>query len=590
MAKSGRDAYLSVLDTFGSSEPTASTRGAPKGEVMGPSVARIGAAATLAVAVTPGILHAQPAPTREELNPAARAQPSAPPPDLFSRPGEGPCPLAQNPAPLTVTSVAFRGLKSVSADDLTPAYAEFLNRPGDAADLCRIRDRVADALFERGLLARVEIPAQTITDGAVVLEVIEAHIVNVTVRGDPGPAAPALERYADKLRGMAPFDVEKVQRYVLLASDVPGLKVQASVRPNLSGERGAVDLDLDVRRDEQELIVNVQNLQSKATGRWGMLGRYDLNAQTRYGERTTLVFYRTAFDDEQWVAQALEEARLGGEGVVARAGVAYGESRPGGALKALGLKSTSLVATVEASYPVIRKRRANLAVTGGFELINQETGFGGGARLINDDLRVFYARIDGDQTTYWGYRPIVLRGAAGVRRGIEGFGATDEGDRLLSRNGANTAAWSLTAEGSITAMITPRIMLFVEARGQYADQPLVAYEEFSVGSLTIGRGYDPGYISGDQAMAATVELRGAPFQPRSGWAVSPYAFFDIAHTRDKDPGGPTQTVKSVGAGFQMPLRDRWTLDVSYAEPLDKRAIDRKQPPGRLLVNLTARFF
>lgn len=558
---------------------------------MGPSVARLGAAATLAVAVTPGILHAQPvAPTREELNPAARAQPAAPPPDLFSRPGEGPCPLAQDPAPLTVRSVTLRGLKSVSPDELAPAYAELLNRPGDASDLCRIRDRVAEALFDRGLLARVEIPAQTISDGAVTLEVVEAHIVNVTVRGDPGPAAPALERYAEKLRGMAPFDVNKVQRYVLLASDVPGLRVQASIRPNLSGERGAVDLDLDVRRDEEELIVNAQNLQSKATGRWGMLGRYDLNAQTRYGERTTLVFYRTVFDNEQWVAQALEEARFGGEGLVARAGVAYGEGRPGGALKGLGLKNTSLVATVEASYPIIRKRRVNLAVAGGFELINQETGFGGGGRLINDDLRIFYARIEGDQTAYWGYRPIVLRGAAGVRRGVEAFGATDEGDPLLSRNGASTSAWSVSGEASIMAMITPRISLYAEARGHYADQPLVAYEQFSVGSLTIGRGYDPGYVTGDQAMAATFELRGAPFQPRSGWAVSPYAFFDIAHVRDKGRGGSKETVKSVGAGFQMPLRDRWTLDVSYAEPLDKRAIDRKQPSGRLLVNLTARFF
>lgn len=558
---------------------------------MGHSVARC-AAATLVVAVAPGILHAQsaPAPTREELNPAARAQPVAPPPDLFSRPGAGPCPLAENPAPLTVTSVALRGLKSVAAEDLAPAYARFLDRAGDASDLCVIRDRVADALFERGLLARVEIPAQTISNGAVTLEVIEAHIVNVVVRGDPGPAAPALERYAEKLRGMAPFDVNKVQRYVLLASDVPGVKVQASVRPNLSGERGAVDLDLDVRRDDEELIVNVQNLQSKATGRWGMLGRYDLNARTRYGERTTLVFYRTVFDNEQWVVQALEEAGVGGEGLVVRSGVAYGESRPGGALKGLGLKSTSLVATLEAGYPLIRKRRLNLTVAGGFELINQETGFGGGGRLINDDLRVLYARIDGEQTTYWGYRPIVLRGGAGLRRGIEGFGATDEGDPLLSRSGAKTAAWSVAAEASITAMITPRITLFAEASGQYANQPLVAYEEFSVGSLTVGRGYDPGYISGDQAMAATLELRGAPFQPRSGWAISPYALFDIAHTRDKDRGGLRQTVKSVGVGLQAPLRERWVLDVGYAKPLDKRAIDRKRPPGRLLVNLTARFF
>lgn len=546
------------------------------------------------VAVAPTYLHAQTptgAPTRQELNPAARSERLAPPaPDLFSAPGEGACPLAENPAPLSVTSVRFNGLESVPAEELRAAYAPFLNRAGgDAADLCKIRDAVADALFERGLLARVEIPAQTIDGGAVTLEVIEARIVNVSLRGDPGPAAPALEKYAARLRGMKPFDVNRVQRYILLASDIPGLKVRASVRPNLSGERGAVDLDLNVERDEEELIVNAQNLQGKATGRIGFLGRYDLNARSRYGERLSLVGYRT-IKNEQWVVQALNEARLGGEGWVVRSGVAYGESRPGDTLAGLGLKSVSVVANLEAAYPLVRKRRENLWAAAGFEYIDQDTRLGGGNKLINDDLRIFYARLQGDQTTYVGYRPVVLRGEVGVRRGIEGFGATDEGDRLLSRADARPAAWTLLAEASATAVITPRLAAYVEVSGQYADQPLAAYEEFSVGSLTVGRGYDPGYISGDRALAATFELRAGPFQPRAGWAVSPYGFFDIAHTSDKDRNGFNQTVKSVGVGFQMPVRDRWILDVSYARPLDKRTLDRSKPPGRLLVNFTARFF
>jgi len=562
---------------------------------MGASVARFRAAATLVVAVAPTLLHAQApagAPTRQELNPAARSERLAPPqPDLFSAPGAGNCPLAENPAPLTVTSVQLNGLESVPAEALRPAYAPFLNKSGgDAADLCRIRDAVADALFDRGLLARVEIPAQTIDGGAVALEVIEARIVNVSLRGDPGPAAPALEKYAAKLRGMKPFDINRVQRYILLASDVPGLKVRASVRPNPSGERGAVDLDLNVERDDQELIVNAQDLQGKATGRWGALARYDLNARSRYGERLTMVGYRTVFHNEQWVVQALNEARFGGDGWVVRGGVAYGESHPGGALKGLGLKSVSVVGNLEAAYPLVRKRRENVWAAAGFEYIDQDTRLSGRGKLINDDLRIFYARLEADQTAYYGYRPIVLRGSVGVRRGIEGFGATDEGDRLLSRFGAKPAAWTVVGEASAQAVITPRLQAYVEVSGQYADQPLTSYEEFSVGSLTVGRGYDPGYISGDKAIAASFELRAGPFQPKAGWTVSPYGFFDIAHTSDQDRGGFNQTVRSVGGGFQMPIRDRWTLDVSYARPLDKRAFDLSKPPGRLLVNFTARFF
>ena len=544
----------------------------------------------MVVAIATAVLAVQAAaqaPTRQELNPGARSQPTRPTPDLLGAPNPGACPLAVNPAPLTVTSVTLRGLESAPLEALRPAYADLLGKAGDAADLCRIRDRVAEALFDRGLLVRVEIPAQTITDGAVTLEVIEAHIVNVTVRGDPGAAGPALERYARKLRGMAPFDVNKVQRYVLLASDVPGLKVRASVRPNPGGARGAVDLDLSVERNAQDLRFNVQNKQARATGRWGGLARYDLNAQDGFGDQVSLIAYRT-IRNEQWVAQVLQEGRLGGEGWVIRSSLAYGESHPGDSLKALGLKSKSIVGNLEVAYPLLRARRENLWLSAGVEAINQDTS--AGSPLIKDDLRIVYAQAKGDKTFYqWG-RPMLLSGQLSLRQGLAGFGATKRGDRLLSRSEARPDAWVLTGSATFLTNLTPKISLKADINAQYADQPLAAYEEYAVGPFTIGRGYDAAYTSGDQALAASLELRGGPYQPRPGLLVSPYGFFDIAHTRDRDTGGFNQTVTSVGAGVQIPVRDRWLLDVMFAQPLDRRALDRKAPSGRLLVSLTTRFF
>jgi len=259
-------------------------------------------------------------------------------------------------------------------------------------------------------------------------------------------------------------------------------------------------------------------------------------------------------------------------------------------LKPLGLKSRSLVANGEMAYPLVRKRRENLNIAGGFDFIDQDTLFPGGGTLINDDLRVIYVRADGDRTLYWGVRPIVVTGGAALRQGIAGLGATGKGNRLLSRAQARPGALVATAEATAFAVLTPQISIRAEVNAQYSHKPLAAYEEYAVGSLTIGRGYDPAYISGDSAIAASFEVHAGPYQPRAGIAVSPYAFFDIAHTSDRDRGGANQTVKSVGVGVQVPVRDRWTLDVGYAQPLDKRAFDRKKPPGRLLVNLTARFF
>ncbi|MBL8773938.1 MAG: ShlB/FhaC/HecB family hemolysin secretion/activation protein [Phenylobacterium sp.] len=548
----------------------------------------------LGACAAPIVAHGQPAPapSRQELDRAQRAPARpGPAPDLFSSPEAGPCPLAENPAPLTVTAVRLNGLESVPAEALAPAYAPYLNRAaGDAADLCLIRDAVSDALFDRGVLARVEIPAQTIgTDGVAVIEVIEARIVNVTVRGDAGPAAPMLERYAAKLRGMTPFDINQVQRYVLLASDLPGLRVQAAVRPSPGGERGAVDLDLNVQRDPQDVIVNVQNLQAKATGRWGVLAQADFHTHTAFGEKTSLVAYRT-IQNEQWVLQLVEEARFGGEGLTGRASIAYGKGRPGDVLKPLQLRSESLVVNAELAYPIVRKRRENLWIAGGLELIDQETRISGAGTLIDDEIRVAWAEVRADRTHYLQGRPIVGQAALGLRLGIEGLGGRGDGDPLLSRFEADPGALVAYGHAEVYAGLSPRLVFVGRLEGQYSKKPLVAYEEYTAGALTIGRGYDPAFTSGDSALAGSLELRAGPFQPRAGLLVLPFAFVDAARTWDRDIGGLAQTLTSAGVGVQVPVGPRGVADITWAYPLDRREGDRARPSPRLTLNLTTRFF
>lgn len=148
-----------------------------------------------------------------ELNPAARV-PRAPrrDNDLFAPEPPGPCPLAQSDVQVTLNSVTFRGATALTAADFAPLYASYVGKPSPVSVICEIRDHAAQAMFDRGVLARVEIPEQRIASGALVLDVIEARVVNVRVRGDIGPGQAAVERLVEKLRGMQPFDMRKAQR------------------------------------------------------------------------------------------------------------------------------------------------------------------------------------------------------------------------------------------------------------------------------------------------------------------------------------------------------------------------------------------
>lgn len=568
--------------------------GLPRARLASRAVAILAASAL----TPPALSWAQPAPppsaapgtTAPELDPNARVQRPAPRRDagVFAPEPAGPCPLETSDLQVTLSSVSFRGSSALTPEELRGAYADLIGKPQPVAVICAIRDRAARIYFDSGVLARVEIPEQRISEGALVLEVIEAHVVNVRVRGDVGPVQDVIERYAEKLRGMKPFDMAKAQRYLLLASDVPGVRVRAAVRPSTSPERGAVDIDLTVVKDNVSAFANAQNLGSKAVGRWAGLVRGEISALTGYGDSTGLTFYRTLEANEQWLVQVSESARFGAEGLVGRAAFTYGESRPGGPLEGVGLKSESLVGTLEAAYPLIRLRNRNLNVAGGLDVVNQETTLAGAGRISQDRLRIFYARADGDYRTELGDWPMLLSGAVTLRKGVSGLGASDAG---LTRAEAKADAWVLKGAAGIDTVVTDRITAMVRLQAQYSGSPLLPYEQISLGNLTVGRGYDPAAALGDSGVAGAFELRYGPLQVHPRVVAAPYAFFDAGHVRNNDASLSgllrDRTLKSVGAGVVFRVANRANVELTYAHPLDSRTPGGRRAGDRVLIQLTA---
>lgn len=571
----------------------------------GRTVSRMGLLALATTALTspafsqapPPSTQARPAPpgtSAAELDPAARVARPAPRrgAGAFAPEPPGPCPLETSDVEVTLSSVSFRGATAVGEATLRGAYAEFLGKQQKVSVICAIRDRAARTIFERGVLARVEIPEQRISGGALVLDVIEAHVVNVRVRGDVGPVQEAVERYAEKLRGMKPFDMAKAQRYLLLASDIPGVRVRAALRPSTAAERGAVDIDLTVTREEPSVFANIANTGSRSAGRWGGLLRGEAAGYTAYGESTALTAFHTLDSNEQWLVQATESARFGSEGFTARGALTYGESRPGAELAPLGLKSRSVVANLEGAYPVLRTRTRNLNVAGGLDIIDQRTR--DTTRLFvnsHDQLRVVYGRLDGDYRTELGDRPALFTGGLSVRKGLDVLGASDAGDPRLTRDGAKPDAWLVRGQGGLDIAFTDRLSGAVRAQAQYTDQKLLPYEQIALGGLTVGRGYDPAAVLGDKGVSAAFEVRYGPLALHPSVQAAPYAFFDTGYVaNNKVLAGSgvdrNRSLSSVGAGLIFRVFNRANLEVTYAHPLDATRPGGSRRSDRVLIQLT----
>lgn len=528
-------------------------------------------------------------PTPQELNPASAAPKQAHKNDIFIAPEPGPCPLRDSSLTFVLKKVEFVGADGVKASKLLPSYDGLIGQRVPVWTVCDIRDRATAALFAAGILARVEIPSQRIADGQLQLEVIEARIVSIHFHGDAGPAEAKVEDYLEHLRGLIPFDLNIAQRYLLLASEVPGVQISAAIRPSPQG-RGAVDLEVTATRKMLDAAVNVQNLGSRTLGPWGGLARVDFNGLTPFGDRTSMVLYSTPDGREQQVAQLMEEFRPGDSGLVARASLSYSLTKPGGDLAPEKLDGDAIDAQFSLAYPLIRKQRENLSLVGGFEYVNEQTDLASTTVLFDDRLRILFAQIQTDaRGTLWG-RPWAVGGDLELRKGLNILNASPLGESTLSITGANPNAFVQRLAGHATLDPAPWIELYGAATAQNADSSLLTYEELAIGNLTYGRGYDPSSVAGDRGVAGTAELRVGPFTPAPRLVVQGYVFFDAAYAKRIGVSPLGSTVRSTGGGLRFSYDSRFNLDIAYADPLDRiNNLAARPPPARALVTMSASY-
>jgi hemolysin activation/secretion protein len=528
-------------------------------------------------------------PTPQQLNPTVLGPGPAAIDSVFSAPEPGPCPLRDSDLSFVLKAVDFVGNDGIDASKLSRAYDGLIGQKVRVATVCDIRDRAAATLFSRGIFARVEIPSQRIADGRLRLEVVEARIVAVHFHGDAGPAQAKVEDYIEHLRALVPFDLNVAQRYLLLAREVPGVLVYAAIRPSAEG-RGAVDLEITIQRKPIDVTTNIQNFGSKTLGPWAGLARVDINGLTKLGDRSSLMLYSTFDGEEQRVLQLTEEVRPGDLGFVLGASASYSTTHPGGDLASLDLNGDAVDATFSISYPLIKKQNRSLGLSGGFEYIDERTNFGGGGVLVDDRLRVFFAKAHADANGIILGRAWEAGADLELRKGVDILNASQSTETALSHAGANPDAFIQRLGGHASFRAGPLVEVYVAATAQNADSATLTFEQLAVGNLTYGRGYDPSSVAGDKGVAGSVELRVGPFSPIRDLTIIGYGFFDAAYAKYIDQTGGAVTVRSTGGGLRMSYKEKYDLDVLYALPLNPISFSAlAPPPARALVTLSARY-
>lgn len=492
---------------------------------------------------------------------------------------------------LTLDNVVIEDQTKYDPEELRSVYAEYLNKQVSLTDIYTIANALTVKYRNDGfILTQVIVPPQTIESGTVTLRAVEGYVDRVTVDGDDLSAFPLIQSYVDDLVNQVPLDSAKLERGLLLINDLPGVTARSILSPSRENV-GAANLRIIIERDPYEFFAGIDNFGTRFLGPLQLSGGVRVNQIA--GLNNSLLFqFVGAPDDglELGFGGLTYEHFVGSYGTKITANFSRTDTRPGFDLEALGIEGRSSDYGIAVSHPFIRSRNTNWNVRLGIDArdLRSESDI---AETVEDRLRT--VRL-GTSFNFLDTTLGVAFNAFDIEfsQGLAALGATNNSDNR-TRSAADASFSKLNIEFQRLQNIYRNVNLLVAGRGQYSNAPLLSSEEFGIGGLQFGRGFDPSEIIGDEGFAGKVELQwNTPYELGLFDNYQVFTFYDAgrvfnddAVTSDED----RDTVTSFGVGLRGDITSEVSTDVILAFPLNRDVETQRDRDPRLLLGFSARF-
>src|SRR5262245_343314 len=510
---------------------------------------------------------------RFQQPPPALAQPGGP---AITLPGAVAPPGADR-ITLMLRSVRIVGGTIYPSEELAALYQDLIGRQITLTAVYDIAARITAKYGADGyVLSRAIVPPQELTPGgaAVTIQIVEGYVDRVE-----WPAA--LSKYRDffadytaKIIADRPANVRTIERYLLLASDLPGLKFKNSLKASAT-QQGAATLVVEVAEKPVDTFARIDNRGTKARGPYQFNTSTTVNNLLRIHEAFTAT-YAGAFDlsELQYLAAGYRQV-LNSEGLTFFASASNSRGKPGTPeLRLLEYKTRSNVFEGGVSYPFIRLREKNLIVSGSFFATDDRSDVLGTLNT-HDKLRGVRLKVDADLAESTG---AINQLNVVASQGIKGLGSSENGDVVLSTANGRVDFTKVEATYSRTPPLFERLSLLVAAHGQYAANPLLSTELCSYGGRAFGRAFDPSQLVGDQCVELLAELRfDLPHSIKQVTQAQLYAYADRGWLHNLAPalGTPANLdAASVGGGIRLGWKPPFapyggfSTDLSVAKAID----------------------
>lgn len=442
------------------------------------------------------------------------------------KPGAAPeklAPTMPGQQQVLIKQFKFTGNKRLSDADLQALIAPYKNTTMSFAQIKGLTELVGEYYRQKGWLARALVPAQDVTDGVLTIQVVEAVVGGVLI--DNQSKRVSTERVESWIGSHLPqhsgLSLDKLDRAMLTLNDLPNVNAVSSL---MSGKKeGETDVNVLVTdKPRVDGFLDVDNFGDPSTGMWRAVGNLYVNSPLGFGDQAIVyglysegvTFGRISYT----VPVGMDGLRMGVNASALNYRVtnrSWDDLRLGGQSQSGGL---------EASYPILRSRPANLYAIGLYNYSNYEN------------------RSDGNITNRYKTSVFSVGVSGNLMDGLGG-GGTSTGALIFSAgnivlNGSPLQSFNeetINTGGKFTKLryslnrlqnITQNVSGYVALSGQWASKNMDSSEQMFMGGPYAVRAYAPGQGAASQGNLLTAELRmRLPHQ----FLVT--AFYDLANVQ-----------------------------------------------------------
>jgi hemolysin activation/secretion protein len=491
-----------------------------------------------------------------------------------------------------LNGVSFEGNSVFSTADLAALPADKLGKEVSLTEIYKVADEITAKYRNAGyILSKAIVPPQRISGGHVTIKVVEGFVHEVLIEGEANGRAALFHEWGERIKESKPLDNKVLERYSLLANDLPGVKAKAVLRPSKTTP-GASDVVFVIEHKYIDLSASFDNRGTKTSGpREYTLGA-GINSILGLYEKTSVSWINTTDPRELRYLAIQHDEILDSEGTKLTLSGNRSRGEPGETLRALEERTRNLTLSATLSHPFIRTRGENFSLSTGFTSRDSRSDQLG-QLSSNDHTRAFKVGGSYDFSDSWDGVNLI---AVDLYRGIEGLGATRNDYASKTRARGRSDFTKMTLDASRTQQLPNNFAVVASMTGQWSATALLSAEEFGYGGSQYGRAYDSSEITGDSGVAGKIELQYTNQIEDIGLKYyQPFAFYDAGLTHDRDPinTNAVRTGTSAGIGVRFSVTDYFSGSLELDKPLT-RPVSANLPGGkgkepRVFFSISARY-